>query len=55
MKRAISVRDILDKKYETFPFEGKWKEAFDTPENRGVWFIWGNSGNGKTSFVMQLC
>ena len=55
MKRAISVRDILDKKYETVPFEGKWKEAFDTPENRGVWFIWGNSGNGKTSFVMQLC
>ena len=53
MKRAISVRDILDKKYETFPFEGKWKEAFDTPENRGVWFIWGNSGNGKTSFGMQ--
>lgn len=55
MKRAISVRDILDKKYETFPFEGKWRDAFDTPERQGVWFIWGNSGNGKTSFVMQLC
>lgn len=55
MKRAISVRDILDKKYDTFPFEGKWRDAFDTPESRGVWFIWGNSGNGKTSFVMQLC
>ena len=55
MKRAISVRDILDKKYETFPFEKKWKDAFDTPECSGVWFIWGNSGNGKTSFVMQLC
>ena len=55
MKRAISVRDILDKKYGTFPFEKKWKDAFDTPESSGVWFIWGNSGNGKTSFVMQLC
>lgn len=55
MKRAISVRDILYKKYETFPFEKKWKDAFDTPESSGVWFIWGNSGNGKTSFVMQLC
>mgnify|MGYP000181754532 FL=1 len=55
MKRALSVRDILDKKYNTFPFEGKWKEAFGTPERVGVWFIWGNSGNGKTSFVMQLC
>lgn len=51
----MSVRDILDKKYNTFPFEGKWKEAFGTPERTGVWFIWGGSGNGKTSFVMQLC
>lgn len=55
MKRALSVKDILDKKYSVFPFEGKWKEAFSTPERVGVWFIWGNSGNGKSSFVMQLC
>lgn len=55
MKRALNVRDILSKKYETFPFEGKWREAFETPERTGVWFIWGASGNGKTSFVMQLC
>lgn len=55
MKRALSIRDILNKKYETFPFEGRWKEAFDTPERTGVWFVWGNSGNGKTSFMLQLC
>lgn len=55
MKRALSVRDILDKRYRTFPFEGKWQEAFGEPERAGVWFIWGNSGNGKSSFVMQLC
>lgn len=55
MKRALSVRDILDKRYRTFPFEGKWREAFGEPERAGVWFIWGNSGNGKSSFVMQLC
>ena len=55
MKRALNVRDILNKKYDVFPFEGKWKDAFDTPEVRGCWFVWGNSGNGKTSFVMQLC
>lgn len=55
MKRALSVRDILDKRYRTFPFEGKWRDAFGEPERAGVWFIWGNSGNGKSSFVMQLC
>lgn len=55
VKRALNVRDILSKKYDVFPFEGKWCEAFDTPECTGVWFIWGTSGSGKTSFVMQLC
>lgn len=55
MKRALNVRDILNKKYKVFPFEGKWRDAFDTPECTGVWFVWGSSGNGKSSFVMQLC
>ena len=52
--RAYTVRNILDKKYKLFPFEEKWKDAFSQPEQSGVWFVWGNSGNGKTSFVLQL-
>lgn len=55
MKRAYSIKDILEKRYETFPLEGAWEDAFGRPERYGVWFVWGNSGNGKTSFVMQLC
>lgn len=54
MDRGLTVTDILSKKYATFPFEGAWLDAFDRPERSGVWLIWGNSGNGKTSFVMQL-
>lgn len=54
MARALSVSEILKMKKSTFEFTGKWFEAFGTPERVGVWFIWGNSGNGKTSFVMQL-
>lgn len=54
MARALTVNDILNKKYKLFPFEGEWKEAFDCPETSGVIFIWGNSGNGKTTFVLQL-
>lgn len=55
MKRALTVRNIIDKKYDTIPFTGDFLDAFGTPESTGVWFIWGNSGNGKTRFVMQLC
>ncbi|MFR9624111.1 MAG: GTPase domain-containing protein, partial [Rikenellaceae bacterium] len=36
-------------------FSGRWEEAFGKPEREGVWFVFGDSGSGKTSFVMQLC
>ena len=54
MGRALTVKEVLNKKRQTFPFDGKWADAFGQPECTGVWFIWGRSGNGKTSFVMQL-
>jgi len=54
MGRAISVNDLLAKKYELFEFDGEWYEAFDNPERTGIWFVWGNSGNGKTTFVLAL-
>lgn len=54
-RTAKGVREMLSMKYDTFDFRGEWYEAFGMPEKRGVWFVWGNSGNGKTSFVMQLC
>ena len=54
MGRALTVKEVLNKRRQTFPFEGKWADAFGQPERTGVWFIWGRSGNGKTSFVMQL-
>ena len=54
MKRALSVDDIENKKYKLFDFTGEWFDAFGCPARNGVWFIWGNSGNGKTSFVLQL-
>lgn len=55
MTRPLSVRNIVDKKYRTFPLEGVWADFIGRPERSGIWFIWGNSGNGKTSFVLQLC
>lgn len=54
MKRASSVNDIITKDIPVFDFEGRFFEAFDRPARTGVWFIWGNSGNGKTTFSLQL-
>lgn len=55
MARAYSPSEILNIKKKDFAFSGEWRDAFGSPEQSGVWLIWGNSGNGKTSFVMQLC
>lgn len=55
MKKALSIVDLMRKNREVYAFEGALREAFGQPEQNGVWFIWGRSGNGKTSFVLQLC
>lgn len=54
-QNAKGVRELLNTKYEMLEFEDEWYEAFGTPERKGVWIIWGNSANGKSSFAMQLC
>ena len=45
----------MDYKPVVLPFSGKWEASFGCPELKGSWLIWGNSGNGKTRFALQLC
>lgn len=54
MKRAYSVDNVLNARFNTLEFEGKWREAVGCPELTGSWFVFGDIKNGKTSFVMQL-
>ena len=54
MKRALTIQNIMDKKYRTLELTGAWAEAFGPMESSGVWFVWGRSGNGKTRFVHTL-
>lgn len=54
MARAYSINEILNKKYKLLDFRGAWFDAFGKPEARGVWFVYGNSSNGKGSFLYQL-
>lgn len=55
LKRAYSPSEIEGLKKKRLEFTGEWERVFGHPEMQGVWFVWGASGNGKTSFVMQLC
>jgi len=54
LRRAWSVDDILKKEYKTIAFSQPFYEAFAKPQTTGLWFIWGESGSGKSSFVLQL-
>lgn len=52
--RAIGISDFLSRSFDTYPFEGRWRDSFGEPEKNMRVIIWGNPGNGKTEFCIQL-
>lgn len=55
MARTLSAKQVLTIKFDTIRLGGGWDDCVGEIETTGVWFIWGNSGNGKTSAVVSLC
>jgi len=53
-KRAISIQQLYRTSIHSLDFAGEWLEAIGCPEPSGTWLIWGNPGNGKTRFALQL-
>jgi uridine kinase len=53
--KALTVANILNQKIQRIEFKDKWFDAFKEPQNKGVWFVWGGSGSGKSTFVIKLC
>jgi len=54
VSRAIGVNDLLSKNFVTYKFEGQWLESFGEVERNFRMLIYGDSGNGKTEFVVQF-
>lgn len=54
LKKALTVANVINQKVKLLKFENQFHLAFGQPQDRGVWFIWGGSASGKSSFVMQL-
>jgi len=50
----LTAKNIAKKQHVLLPFEGDFEAAFSQPERTGTWLIWGQSGNGKSYFAMQL-
>lgn len=49
LPRAYSMKDLNKIVYQVFLFVDKWLSLFGCPEKGSTWFIWGNSGNGKST------
>lgn len=54
LKKVLTVANVQNQTIQRLPFKGDWYQAFKQPQDRGVWFIWGSSGSGKSVFVMKL-
>lgn len=54
LPKAISVDHLTRIKFVIIRFIGRFKASFGNPQLGGVWLIWGNSSNGKTSLAMQI-
>lgn len=55
LSRAYSAKQVINKKRKVYEFDGDFKDSFGNPEQNAVWFIWGQSGNGKTRLVLEIC
>ncbi|ASZ11073.1 GTPase domain-containing protein [Chitinophaga pendula] len=54
LQRATSPAELAQMSIPTLAFDGTFYDAFGEPESTGIWFIWGDSGSGKTSFIAQF-
>ncbi len=52
--RFTSIKNILDKKYDTLELDGIWKDMLGQPEANGLWLITGYEKMGKTTLALMF-
>lgn len=54
LKKVLTVANLQAQHIIRIAFTGEWYQAFKKPQDRGLWFVWGGSGSGKSTFLMML-
>tara|TARA_R110000868_G_scaffold52171_6_gene165002 strand:+ start:4671 stop:5318 length:648 start_codon:yes stop_codon:yes gene_type:complete len=57
MKKALTVTNIINQKVTLIDFKKthpQLYQAFGNPQNKGIWFVWGGSGSGKSSLLLDI-
>jgi hypothetical protein len=52
--RTTGLYQLGQMKFDRMPFEGRWQKTIGNPVKTFSCCIWGESGNGKTTFIIQL-
>ena len=55
LSRAVTLDELEKTKFKEFDWDGRWFDLLGDIEFAGTMLAWGDSGNGKTSFGLQLC
>lgn len=57
MKKALTVANVINQKVTLIAFSehaNPLYQAFGNPQNKGIWFVWGGSGSGKSSLILDI-
>lgn len=57
LKKALTVANVINQKVTLIPFSEhaiELYQAFGDPQNKGIWFVWGGSGSGKSSLILDI-
>lgn len=54
MAKTCSNASVLAARFDLAPFEGEWLAHLGRPALSGMWFVYGKSGSGKTTYCLQL-
>lgn len=54
MTRALTAKNVFDKKFKTFAFDGVWLLVLGVQAISGIWLIYGKEKNGKTWATLLL-
>lgn len=55
LPKALTVANIINQSVNRIDLPDEWYQAFGKPQDKGIWFVWGGSGSGKSVFVMMVC
>lgn len=52
--RFKTIKNVLEKQYQSLPLDGVYADTLGAPEANGLWLIYGAEKHGKTTFSLIL-